>query len=67
MLKKLNSDKLNKKRMTLKASQSHANLGLKLKKIIKQISTLGIHAYPPKNKQLGNHRKHHLYCEDEEL
>jgi hypothetical protein len=67
VLKKLKSDKVNHKRMTLKASQSHANLGMKLKKIIKQISTLGIHAYPSKNKQLDTGKRHHIDLEDEAL
>ena len=53
--------------MTLKASQSHANIGMKLKKIIKQISTLGIHAYPPKNKQLSAGKRQNIDFEDEAL
>lgn len=55
VLQKLKSER-SVRGMTLKTSQSHANLGLKLKKIIKQISTLGIHAYPAKPKQPASRR-----------
>jgi hypothetical protein len=50
--------------MTLKASQSHANLGMKLKKIIKQISTLGIHAYPVKTKPSGAGKRRIEYTDE---